>query len=1175
MSDYLLVPTNLEALLVGKTDPSQQVYDLLPVPRTKDALRKWYIDAKYAPSFLQSPLQPLQSGVHLHWAVPAALTHARYHENKDREQPCVPNRWLVLRIVRAEGDSKFSSKGWVVESDFLSDTADHGGAPFLFTEGRQFRDAAAPVSAATSLDVKYGGRTQTLDGWGESQPTSAFELKSYGWGDPSFAAYYPACKAVLGFHDSLQDGIAPGHLLTYLVIGWYSDANKDPLHPGGKPDSVESCTERLASLLWSCTDVKQDSLVQKTLCHGAVVNIKWQGADQRYPSVSANSSPPAISLGASADDAFAALLEPGASEALQRTLRAFHNGQAKEVRDEFQLGEVLHQQSFNTVSGGKRWTVEPVKQALEASETPPLLAAKVQDRLGRLNEAQRKLDKRAREVESLRWQLFACWATWAGKQTGPRPGRPARSHVTRAETALQQAETALRSDEGAVRDRKIEVSDALNEQKGMQLVESTMPPFLQPKDPFIAMKGENLTGIDRTRPRRPDKDVEGELLLHCRHGNEIVAGVSFSGAVSERRQATECYTLNFPHQNRLPFGDIARDLALEALLFDPNHAALVVTQNAIVPDFKELQRTLEQSRQSNASNIGWIGKPPDPLGVTSWSGANPWLPLYLMWQANWSYAHAEGSDNKSALHGWALSKDPLAGDLVPDSKTIRMQLEKPKQLAGATLLSGFSGHPLAENLRSFAASEGLKVKSLSGVEELAVLGQSLGGFNDLLVRQTLGFCLPPVDPNDPNSALIDSAIWSAMGNAPQPTMPSGGSFLPLRAGDLTLVNLYLVDAFGQTRKLIDSNSSLAKTKMIASAEVKPRADCHASLNPRLIQGARLNFDWPVAAAESGPLCGWLVPNFLEKSFAIFSTSGAPLGALESVLPALGEKTVQSKVKFNWRPAPGSTLAISDIANKPLSNFLELISSFSADEGQAFLELVELVLRKTEERLPPEDPGLAVLLGRPLALVQASIGLELDGLPNGYWTTADPWKFETQGFESLQVPVRLGRMDMAADGLIGYLQGGAAPLFASDGATRRLANSGRIKYEQELKVSCADAATVTLLLDASARVHATTGILPRCSIELPPQVGKQVSLIEDVYFNVAPVLGARPQADQTPITMPRPSDAFGRWSWATHPALNWREIQSADDRARFPNDLALCEGWLKLRLRPERSSLSSH
>ncbi len=51
-------------------------------------------------------------------------------------------------------------------------------------------------------------------------------------------------------------------------------------------------------------------------------------------------------------------------------------------------------------------------------------------------------------------------------------------------------------------------------------------------------------------------------------------------------------------------------------------------------------------------------------------------------------------------------------------------------------------------------------------------------------------------------------------------------------------------------------------------------------------------------------------------------------------------------------------------------------------------------------------------------------------------------------------------------------------------------------------------------------------------------------------------------------MPRPSDAFGQWSWATRPDLatpTWHEIQAADDLARFAENLALTEGWLRLRL----------
>lgn len=216
--------------------------------------------------------------------------------------------------------------------------------------------------------------------------------------------------------------------------------------------------------------------------------------------------------------------------------------------------------------------------------------------------------------------------------------------------------------------------------------------------------------------------------------------------------------------------------------------------------------------------------------------------------------------------------------------------------------------------------------------------------------------------------------------------------------------------------------------------------------------------------------------------------------------------------------------------------------------------------------------MAVLLGRPLALVQASLSLELQGLPAGYWKTDGAWTFETEDFEKLRVPVRLGGMALPADGLVGYLLDEAPCLFASEGATRRLGENTHIKYDQSLSVACAgDPLKLTLLMDASARVHASTGILPRHFIQLPEEVGKQVSLIEAVYIAVAPVLGARSEESAAQPTMPRPSDAFGQWSWATRPSMVWHAIKPADDRARFAEGLTLSEGWLKLRLKRDQGN----
>lgn len=1170
MNDYLLVPTNVQAFVVGKA-AAEPLYDLAPVPRTMNDLKGWYRDGKYAFSFQSGKLgSGLESGIHLHWALPTALVHAR-HEGHDKPvQPCIPNRWLVQRLCHAAGTPTISSTAWVVESDYVSDTAQSGGSPWLFF--------------SPALEVKYVGRTVPLEQWQETQSAYRFELTASGWGDPSFAAYYPACKGVLGFHDKM-DGVAPGLQLTYLVLGWYSDHGRDPFRPIEGSNTPASCQARLARLGWSCSDLAEGALPQRTLCHGAVVGITWQGAAQPYPPAPAGSTPPTAVIGGSAADALAALVArrvPKPNEAIDRKalehiLCAFQHGQATHVADHYQLGELLHRHSFNALAGGTHWSIEPIARSTEAQKPVPSVSEQVMKHLDELNQAQRRHDRHARKIESLRWRLFACWSTWASKQSGPPPRRPGREPVTAAREKLDQAVNELSPLQQAVDRCKTTLNTALiAEQAGLQLVESTMPPFLQPKDPFVVLKGENLVGPPRISVQPVHQDAEA--AVRCRSAKAVVTGVSQSGPISKDLSADTCFSVpDVPSMAGVRLGDIARKLALEALLFDPSCSSVIRTEDDRL--FKALQESLDPSRQSDVYTLSWIGQTPDALAVTRWGKTNPWFPVYVMWQARWvsAYTPAPASANKHSmsLDGWELGSSPLAGDLVT-RRVAPQSTGTPILFEDATILSTLSGGQLANSLKTFAEGAGRNADHLAGIEQTEVLGQSLGGFNDQLLRQTLGPCLPPVDPTN---TQVDASLWEAMGKGPQTTLPGTRAFLPVRAGGITLVNLHLVDTFGQVRKVIDSGTAGApRANMIASAELAPSSsEYHASFSPRLPQPARLNFDWRAADSSTwGPVCGWMVPNFLEKSFAVFSAKGEPLGALESVLPALGEKTIRSPVTFTWRPRPGSTLQISGLPNERLKRFVQLATDFTADEGQAFLEMVELVLHKTEARLPPEDPALAVLLGRPLALVHASLDFELQGLPAGYWKTDGPWMFETEGLETLRVPVRLGGMALPADGLVGYLPEDGAPRFvASDGATRRLGGSPRVHYDQHLSVACAgDPLTLTLLMDASARVHASTGILPRHFIQLPEVVDKQLGLMKEFYISVAPVLAAAQAESAGQLTMPRPSDAFGRWSWATRPSVAWRAIQSADDRARFTDGLTLSEGWLKLSLKRDHGEAAT-
>ena len=73
-------------------------------------------------------------------------------------------------------------------------------------------------------------------------------------------------------------------------------------------------------------------------------------------------------------------------------------------------------------------------------------------------------------------------------------------------------------------------------------------------------------------------------------------------------------------------------------------------------------------------------------------------------------------------------------------------------------------------------------------------------------------------------------------------------------------------------------------------------DARVRLEPRIPQSARLSIQWlPAhegkwkpgkhivpAAGEFNPICGWILPNFLDKALMIYDAEGNALGALQAV-----------------------------------------------------------------------------------------------------------------------------------------------------------------------------------------------------------------------------------------------------------------------------------------------------
>jgi len=250
MSDILLVPIKLDALVL--TQPTQVVAPLadfssLPYvdPKSEGGPRDVNSDTAFLSSnVLSEPFEDdgllLQAGVHLHWALPDALTIGRHPykrnkdgqliRNKDRqlipdtdhvEHPVVPNRWLVLR--RGGG---LKAKSWVVESDYLWPEGEK------WEEGRITYLIPPESRGPHKQPYRYLGRTQLVEEWHAPEKGGYLEeLKVYGYGEPNFAAFYPSCQGVFGLHD--EEVTAEHDGVSYRVLGWIGGpkaSSKDILH---------------------------------------------------------------------------------------------------------------------------------------------------------------------------------------------------------------------------------------------------------------------------------------------------------------------------------------------------------------------------------------------------------------------------------------------------------------------------------------------------------------------------------------------------------------------------------------------------------------------------------------------------------------------------------------------------------------------------------------------------------------------------------------------------------------------------------------------------------------------------------------------------------------------------------------------------------------------------------
>ncbi len=644
-------------------------------------------------------------------------------------------------------------------------------------------------------------------------------------------------------------------------------------------------------------------------------------------------------------------------------------------------------------------------------------------------------------------------------------------------------------------------------------------------------------------------------------------------------------------------------LLREALLLDPENADAIAEQayinaklqtridkDSLIEQIKQVQRNPPTATEeaSGTSTARVEGFSPALMALRDWDG-NPWLPLFLEWEVSWRSSYAKLD---KILENWQLARED--GEFRWTGKA-PAKSEDGKIYSGFTIVSPNAAWNLQERLEKY--NENKQDQNISQVitqlGEMNILAQTLGGLHNAFIMRDQILQPRPINPRiffeppkeDPKDPIID--FIRGMNNlvSPDPDKP----FFPIRAGHLKLTKLSIVDAFGQTVEIPITQLIRASSLMPMPQPQGTGAEEFVQLSPRFAQPLRLRFDWVPAENPPGtypvnsPVCGWVIPNHLDHNLMFYDANGSPLGVLQKILwltaaGGTGGVSDQDAKAFFWVPMPGASQRPETIHNPELRDFVQFLEKMDADTGDAFWNLLDDALAKTDPGEPEHDPLLSILLGRPLALTRASLKLELDGLPATDQNMQKIGKNDTGGFTRAKFPVCLGDAANDRDGLIGFFihdsnAGVSAPFYAAAGATvlpglPGLPVSEVIEYKDSHDfLDCETPVALTLLMDPRAMVHLTTGILPKRSVELPSRVSSAAKSAKEAFFQVAPLIS--PGGD---VSMPIPSDDFGKWSWAYRPQVTmWKEadtITATSDRAGFhPSPQELSEGWLKLKMNP--------
>ncbi len=1031
---------------------------------------------------------------------------------------------------------------------------------------------------------------------------------------------------------------------------------------------------------------EQPDLAKQLLCHSMVGMVKWEGETIAYGSgvPLGTRELPTIAMGNNSVEAIATYMaheivnNPGNPQPpsdiplIARSLEAFQKDLLYDYqKDPIKVENQLHDARFTISPAGIEWIVVRAESDTDDPSTKagrqsiPLNEEQTQA-LTDLNTLQSTLNALNNTIASQRNELFMLnykLYVISIQRTNPIP-QCVQDKVLQSFDALkaelQKNIDQQTSETSTITDKTTALSNLLG--ADFILKSAELPGFAAPNDPVIMVAGADLD----TKLSASSVNMNFEML-DVRYTGQFITQLEVS---YDFQGTSESFPINatdlldeitFPSWKAFP--KEVMDLWVETLLLDLSTASIIAiiyfdkrgisestytakTQNGGTESPLEELTKIIQTNQSKIYNdadelqipkaalvaaAGFLGIPPAHAAI-AFRTKQPWTPIFMDWKVKW---FPNSLDSTTPLEDWELAElDYLwEGKNISDENALTFSgrsVLNPSIAQNIQLkLSTFKDDPNYDDLPDFIKDD---LEYAAGrIKNLDILTQSISGFTEQLITKTL-LASSPFENNDPEdiNSLLKGANESfapelSTTDCPCTNPNSSGSpqtYSPIRSGHFQLLNVWIVDSFGQIMFGRDlpigspDNTPMTTVQWSESLLTPDNSENGSGLTlekfgqlpPRLSQAAKANLDLlqndddniiSNSADSTSPICGWVMANHLDNSLMVFDQKGNSKGA---IIKVQSEDTA-TKESIRWDATPGLNTTLGappDLEeNEHLAGFVNGLLETGFEGANAFDDFMASIDSAlwTLSNYANKDGNLSILLGRPLAVVRAQVSLNISGDPSykqnwcdtgKYYNDDGTYKPSLPPYLSVPFSLRVGDAYLIENGVMGYFEADQYntfyPVYGIDGQTQTYINI--IRAGQTLRAlppistggytsSYVEAGhtvgleangtpvKLTVLVDPVGDIPIFPGSLPFSSKVLPNgPVAEALSNLK-ASFRAGPLL-----LDPSKIKMPSPSEIKGKWAWmARENVTTWNEetpIEPFTPLGTLPKKpVRLIEGWLNL------------